>query len=606
MADAGIPLGDGVPLGDSAPRGGAPLGGGAPPTTDHGARLLVDTVETLSERAPAVVAAAAEEMRGIRLALRFGDGSSASLEARHSRLLASMGLPAAADVEVWFDDRAMDVLFDLQRRAADEVLPGSLDVRGERAQVLAVWRAFQLLSQRGSGLRSVQQLWRSYRDRAPHLWGALPPGDPTTPAPATAAGEGGAPAEAPEATAVGAGAGGGWPVADSGWHALDYLSRRTPHLPEGTVDRLAGTVAEAPRTLWDGHLGSGWWEELAVGDADLVEIMDRCRARVAAEVAGLIPDRSPHRDLYDLLADYPARRGKGLRPTLCIAACGALGGRPLDAVRTAAAMELFHNGFLVHDDIADESTHRRGSPTLHMRHGVGLAVNAGDGLNLLAVDAVLSNLEGLGLGRTLGLIHEVLHMCRETIEGQAMELGWIRRGRVPARDTAYFEMSTKKTGWYTCITPCRAGAVCAGVTAPSALDAFVPAFRDVGIAFQIQDDVLNLVGEEALYGKEPLGDLLEGKRTVMLIHLFRSAPHPEREELRRNVMRPRAEKSQADAEEVLQAMHRHGSITHAVELADRLARRGVQRFERDLAFVPENEHKAILRQIAHYVTTRPL
>jgi geranylgeranyl diphosphate synthase, type II len=565
------------------------------PVADDGAQLLSDTVGALSERAPAVVAAAAAEMRGVVLALRFGDGSSASLQARHSRLVVTLGAPAVSDVEAWFDDRAMNVLFDLQHEAVDHVLPDSLDVRGGRSEVLAVWRAFQLLSQRGSGLRSVQQLWRSYRQRAPHLWGSSHPGP--------ASGQvGTGPHASPRALRP-----------DSGWSALDYLATRAPEEAtrdaqhgDATAVRIGGTVIDPPRSLWNGRESTHWWQEVSVRDADLVEIMDICRARVSEEVVRLIPDRAPRRDFYDLLRDYPGRRGKGLRPTLCIAACGALGGRPVDAIRTAAAMELFHNGFLVHDDIADESTHRRGAPTLHMNHGVGLAVNAGDGLNLLAVDAVLSNLESLGLGRTLGLIHEVLHMCRETIEGQAVELGWIRRRTVPTRNTAYYEMSTKKTGWYTCITPCRAGAVCAGVTSPKVLDAFVATFRLVGIAFQIQDDVLNLIGEEALYGKEPLGDLLEGKRTVMLMHLFRTAPPAEREVLRANLMRPRPEKTQADAVDILASMRRHGSIDHAIGLADRLASQGVKRFEQDLAFIPENEHKAILRQITHYVTTRPL
>ena len=128
-------------------------------------------------------------------------------------------------------------------------------------------------------------------------------------------------------------------------------------------------------------------------------------------------------ELYDLMRDYVTREGKGLRPTLTIATCIALGGAMDDAVRAAGALELFHNGFLVHDDIADESTHRRGKPTLHITHGVGLAVNAGDAMNLFAVDLVLSNLPKLGLARTLGLIHEIMHMCRETVEGQAVELG---------------------------------------------------------------------------------------------------------------------------------------------------------------------------------------
>ncbi|MFE9360294.1 polyprenyl synthetase family protein [Streptomyces olivaceoviridis] len=129
---------------------------------------------------------------------------------------------------------------------------------------------------------------------------------------------------------------------------------------------------------------------------------------------------------------------------------------------------------------------------------------------------------------------------------------------------------------------------------------------DVEVVFQIQDDILNLIGEEALYGKEPLGDLLEGKRTVMLIHLFRTAHPYERPRLFDILRQRRTDKTQQHAEELLAAMHRHGSIEYATELADRLAAEGIARFEEDLQIIPENEGKAVLRQIAHYVTSRPL
>src|SRR4029450_2319366 len=97
----------------------------------------------------------------------------------------------------------------------------------------------------------------------------------------------------------------------------------------------------------------------------------------------------------------------------------------------------------------------RGRDSRHTEHGVPLAVNAGDALNLLAVDTVLSNIEGLGLARTLGLIREVIHRGRESIEGQAIDLGWIRRKVVPNRDADYVKMAAKKTGWYTCRSPVR-------------------------------------------------------------------------------------------------------------------------------------------------------
>lgn len=553
----------------------APLDDGA------AARLLVATVNAIAARAPAIVAAAAHQLGDIVLGLHFGDASHAELRAVHSRLVARAQRAPSPTVEVYFDDRSLNLLFDLERRPVNELWPSSLDVRGERDAVLAVWRTFQLLSQRASGLRAVQALWRAYRDRVPDRWAV----GPAPPRPLQASRH---------------------PRADTGWHALDYLDHRYPDDVDAAGATVGGTVGSPSRVLWDGHRSASWWAPPAGTDADLLETLLSCKRRVREELLRMVPDREPRAELYDLMRDYPAREGKGLRPTLTLAACAALGGRGEDAVRTAAAIELFHNGFLVHDDVADESTHRRSLATLHAAHGVGLAVNTGDAMNLMAVDAVLSNLPTLGLARTLALIHEVLHMCRETVEGQAIELGWIRHAHVPALDEDYFRMSTKKTGWYTCISPCRLGAVCAGETDPAMLGRFDEVFRLIGIAFQIQDDVLNLVEEESGYGKEPLGDLLEGKRTVMMIHLFRETDSRTRARMTDIVRLPRTAKTQADAQEMLAAMHAVGSIEYAVALADRLAHEGVRRFEEDLAVLPETEAKAVLRQIANYVTTRPL
>ena len=328
---------------------------------------------------------------------------------------------------------------------------------------------------------------------------------------------------------------------------------------------------------------------------------------MAEEIFRLIPDRDPVDSLYALMREYPARGGKGLRPTLCIATCGAFGGNGEDAVRIATAVEMFHNAFLIHDDIEDESVNRRGKRCLHTEHGIPLAVNAGDALNLLAVETVLSNIDGLGLARTLALIHEIIRMCRELLEGQAIELGWIRDGVVPAQDADYINMVTKKTSWYTCKSPCRLGAIAAGHTRPRELDLIGKVFEEVGVAFQIQDDVLNLTGEEDLYGKEALGDLLEGKRTLMLIHLMRATKRKrERTELLRWLKRSRNERTLAESRDLLKRLTDMGSIEYARRVAADHAAHAMKLFDETLCFIPESEDKAILRQVVHYVNTRML
>ena len=119
-------------------------------------------------------------------------------------------------------------------------------------------------------------------------------------------------------------------------------------------------------------------------------------ASTRAKVAEYCAPAAPRRYMYDLLADYPGRGGKMMRPSLCIATARAFGAGAGDALQTAVAIELLHNAILIHDDIEDGSTERRGQPTLHLRHGVPLAINAGDGLSLLSLQPLVDNRRTLG------------------------------------------------------------------------------------------------------------------------------------------------------------------------------------------------------------------
>ncbi len=251
-----------------------------------------------------------------------------------------------------------------------------------------------------------------------------------------------------------------------------------------------------------------------------------------------LPDREPRRFLYDLLAEYPRRGGKMMRPSLCIAVARMFGARAEDALQTAAAIELLHNALLIHDDIEDDSERRRGAATLHTVYGVPLALNAGDGLALTILRPLLENRKVLGERLALRIIEEIERMARECAEGQAMELGWRHFNSVGLQDSDYLEMVLKKTCWLATIFPIRAGALI-GTRDGIDLDLFVPFGFLLGAAFQIQDDLLNLVADDA-YGKELDGDLWEGKRTLMLMHASRVASTPELEQLTAILSRSRA------------------------------------------------------------------
>ncbi len=295
---------------------------------------------------------------------------------------------------------------------------------------------------------------------------------------------------------------------------------------------------------------------------DVATYLADCRRLAVEEIQRLMPRESTLSPiLYDLMLDYPLRDAKGLRPALCLATCRALGGSEQAAVPSAAIIELYHNAFLIHDDVEDGSRRRRNRPTLHTEHGVPIAINVGDAMLALALEPLLENARIVGLGQALKILQVIGRMARETAEGQAIELDWIRRNTWVLGDADYRGMVLKKTGWYTFIAPIRIGAIIAGASGDqiALLDQFA---ADLAVAFQIRDDVLNLATESPQYGKEAMGDLWEGKRTLLLLHALRCATDGERAKME-EVLRMRRPDSRQEglSSEFLNRLQAGGELT---------------------------------------------
>lgn len=305
--------------------------------------------------------------------------------------------------------------------------------------------------------------------------------------------------------------------------------------------------------------------------------------------------------LVEPASDYLHRGGKGLRPALCLAACEAFGGRLDAALPTAAAIELFHTAFLVHDDVEDDSQLRRGAPTLHRLHGSALAINAGDGLAFFALAALRDNERTLGWRTASRIWSEFDLMARHTVEGQAMELGWRRDGRTDLTADDYLDLIIKKTCWYTTILPLRVGTVIAAGTAD--LAAMVRFGFFLGAAFQIRDDILNLTGDPDAYGKERLGDLREGKRTLMLLHLLAAAAPDDRRWLETFLSEP-DDAREAQAERVYDMMQDYGSVGFADQFARGIADLAVVAFDRAFAGVPDSDARRFIRHLVAYMVER--
>lgn len=317
----------------------------------------------------------------------------------------------------------------------------------------------------------------------------------------------------------------------------------------------------------------------------------------------VLPTREPQRYFYELLPDYPKRGGKGLRAALCLATCLAYGGRLQNALNTAVAIELFHNGFLVHDDIQDESVFRRGTNTLHAQHGTGVAVNIGNALHLLSLQVLMKNQAVLGGRLAWQLFNESAEMLRQTLEGQALELGWIRDNACNLTDRDYLRMALKKTAWYTCIYPCRAGGLAAtgGGIDP---DRFYRFGWFLGVAFQIQDDLLNLVGDYGRYGKEIYGDLWEGKRTLMLIHLLNQGTPQEKADLQAILAQRRDERTEDQVAWIVDRMNHYGSIAFGRQCARQFAGAALYEFRHAYGHLPESDDKRFILEMVLYMIER--
>jgi|HubBroStandDraft_6_1064221.scaffolds.fasta_scaffold328494_2 geranylgeranyl diphosphate synthase type II len=311
----------------------------------------------------------------------------------------------------------------------------------------------------------------------------------------------------------------------------------------------------------------------------------------------------PRNEIYDLVSDYPQRGGRSLRASMCIASARAFGAPVEDAVNSAVALELMHNAFLIHDDVEDESEERRGRPTMHKIHGVPIAINVGDALTVLSLRPLIQNRARLGPRIAMRVLEETERMARETVEGQAIELSWRHDNAVDLGEADYLRMILKKTCWYTTIYPCRVGALI-GTRDGVELDRYLRFGFFLGAAFQIQDDLLNLLGDETLYGKELNGDIWEGKRTIMLIRLFGVCEPEERLELRRIFGLERGQRTRENVRWVRELMEHYGCTEYTRDLAHGLA--GAAMHEFGLAFpgVPDSRDKRFLEALATWVIER--
>jgi geranylgeranyl diphosphate synthase type II len=246
---------------------------------------------------------------------------------------------------------------------------------------------------------------------------------------------------------------------------------------------------------------------------------------------------------------------------------------------------------------------------MHKLHGIPLSINVGDALYAKVFEVLSANRELLGAEVSLDLVEEMIRGSRETFEGQAYDVGWIRQQCVPSEEE-FMTMLRKKTGWYTGRGPCTAGAIIAG--ADPELRAHIGDFGEaMAIAFQIRDDLLNLSASEqdadvapgitsGAYGKERGGDIAEGKRTLIIIDLLRKCSPSEQEEVLKILHAERQLNTAEEIEGVIALVERYECDRYAEEVCLAKARESLAYLEK----IPANAARDRLGEMLDFLVQR--
>jgi geranylgeranyl diphosphate synthase, type I len=285
--------------------------------------------------------------------------------------------------------------------------------------------------------------------------------------------------------------------------------------------------------------------------------------------------------------------GKKIRPSMVVLSAEAVGGHAEEALKTAAAVELIHTFSLIHDDIMDKDEMRRGKPSVHVLWGEPMAILAGDTLFSKAFETVLETpIDNISYERVVGALKTVVDSCIKICEGQASDMCF--EGNFEVSEEEYMFMIYKKTAALIAAAT-RAGAIIGGGNAEQ-VETLSEYGRLVGLAFQIQDDYLDVISEEENLGKRVGSDIIEGKMTLMVVNALSKASPEDKEELI-TILNARED---TDVKRALEIFNKYGSINYARDIA----LNNVETAKKLLETLEESESKQALAMIADYVLQR--
>ena len=278
--------------------------------------------------------------------------------------------------------------------------------------------------------------------------------------------------------------------------------------------------------------------------------------------------------------------GKRIRPMLLLLSAKALGSNSVSRIRLGAVVEMLHTATLVHDDIIDDAATRRGRPSSNTTWGNPKCVLAGDWLYMQAFSAALEE-------RNFHVLDLLISLTQQMVEGELLQMQ--KLGHL-INEEEYFDLIYRKTAYLFKVSMQLGAAI---TPASTKLEEQLGEYgRNLGLAFQIVDDVLDLTAAEDVLGKPVASDLREGKATLAVIHALERGTGADREAIR-TVLADRSFGRVRHAD-ILEILERHGSLAYAMDTACAYA----EAARLSVADLPESAAKSALLWMPGFVTTR--
>lgn len=327
---------------------------------------------------------------------------------------------------------------------------------------------------------------------------------------------------------------------------------------------------------------------------DVKKILKQMSDELSKPIESYIEDELPA-NLIEAARQYPYAGGKRMRPAMVIAACRAVGGDGQKAVPLAVAIEYIHNFTLIHDDLMDGDEKRRGMTTSHVKYGMPTAVLAGDALFAKAFQ-IIADLDVDG-----ETVKEILRVVSKSVwdlaRGQQMDINNENGAEVTMDE--YIETIRLKTS--VLFAAGAAGGAMIGGASREVVDAVHGYAMNLGVAFQMYDDILGIVGDPAVTGKSSGNDIRKGKSTVIVCHALKNIADRADLLVFRDTL-GKTDATDAEIDEVRSILRRACSLDYAIETAEGYINEAIDCLD---ALEP-SEDKDFMIALAEYTMTRTL